>query len=86
MVDDMDANRPIIAEAEATRLATRLGSRALAEARYQLSLAEARFQRSLAVTGKELASLDHWAAVSKLLMEQAPLDQIASPPASARRR
>ena len=66
----MDAGRPIVAEAEATRLAMRLGSRALSEAKYQLSLAEARFQRALAVTSKELSAIDHWAAVSRVLLDE----------------
>ena len=65
-----DLSPTMTAEAMAARLSAQLGSRALAEARYRLSLAEARFQVSLAKTGKDLAALDQWAAVSRLLMDE----------------
>jgi hypothetical protein len=66
----------------AAKLSAQLGRGALAEARYRLSLAEARFQVSLARTGKDLAAIDQWVAVSRLLMDAEPAEAATQPPAT----
>jgi len=69
----------------AARLSAQLGRGALAEARYRLSLAEARFQISLARTSKDLAAIDQWVAVSRLLTDEEPAQAATQPPATAAR-